>query len=75
MPCRIQHLMNSSYGKVAQSGAEEQIYMEYEPFLDHLSRYVPTSELSYFPDFISFLQERDKKWLYQMADFLMFNLP
>lgn len=75
MPCRIQHLMNSSMGKAGSSGAEQQIYMEYQPFLEHLSRYVPSSELSYFPDFFAFLQDRENLWLYQMADFLLFNLP
>jgi len=42
VPCRVAHIGNQSYGKLPKDAISDQIIMEYAPFFQLLSHYLPS---------------------------------
>lgn len=42
IPCKVAHIGNQSYGKLPKDAISDQIIMEYAPFFQLLSHFLPT---------------------------------
>lgn len=73
VPCKIAHIGNQSYGKLPKEAISDQIIMEYAPFFQLLSHYLP-KELLDFPKFQTYLFSKGDKKIYQLSDFMMMTL-
>ena len=46
IPCRVKHVMESTYGKFPKETASDQIVMEYKHFFKQVSNFIPTAASS-----------------------------
>lgn len=75
MPCRVQHVGNSSFGKLPKDAVTEQIIMEYKHFLPHLARFLPNGPLNNNQKFKEYLFNKGSEVIYELSDYMMMTLP
>lgn len=73
MPCSVSGLMDGTYQKYHDDDyAESTIIMEYEPFLQYLSLYLPDDRTN--ADFLQFIQT-NSDFMFDFADYMPYTLP
>lgn len=73
MPCTVVGFLNQTYGKYRDDiKVNGTLIMEYEPFLQYLSQYLPSNSVN--SDFLEYLNMNSSA-LFEYADYMDYTLP